>query len=245
MHLTKSDWKALLDDLSTVLGRPVPELHTAEFYAGKGFWRGLDGPKRSTLISAIFDWLEDRKHKIVFSAIHRDEFKKATSARSLPPEVGSMWRFLGLHLILAVQKKHMGESGTKGHTVFVFDSKKWDEAKLTELVRAPPSWTDSYYSRNPKIERLNCVVDVPYFSDSASVPLIQLADFLAFFLRRYIEMKDALVPAKYDGEDLKLDDWGKRISRLSIGSAHMYPKSKRCPCADIFFGIAPKAATAL
>jgi hypothetical protein len=245
MHLTKSDWKDLLTHLSTELGRDVRELHTAEFYPGNGIWRGIDGEMRARLISTIFEWLRERKHRIVYAAVRRSRYEEMVAAGTIPTEVGSLWRFLGLHLILAVQKTHSKLPKKKGHTVFVFDHKKRDEARFIDLVTAPPPWTDTYYKRRASAGALDCVVDVPYFGDSTEVALVQLADFLAFFLRRYIEIKEGLVPARYEGEDAKLDEWGRTLSNLSVGASVMYPRSRRCACAELFFSAAPRAVVEL
>lgn len=43
-----------------------------------------------------------------------------------------------------------------------------------------------------KQKQLDQIVDVPYFGDSREVVLIQVADFAAFFLRRYAEIQEGL-----------------------------------------------------
>jgi len=43
MHVTKTNWKDLLVSLSRVVGKPVEEVHTRDFYAGNDCWRALRG----------------------------------------------------------------------------------------------------------------------------------------------------------------------------------------------------------
>jgi len=190
MHLTKDSWNHLLFILSKLLGRQVKELHTSEFYPGNGIWRGIDGPLRSKIITAILEWLVDRKHDIVYSVIHKERFIQCRKQGQIPGEIGTIWRALGFHLLLALQKAHQRSEGTKGNTIVIFDSEKREELRFTDLVKNPPNWSDSYYSRDKHSKPLNQIIDVPYFADSRDVALIQLADFLSFFIRRYVEIKE-------------------------------------------------------
>src|SRR5260370_426841 len=77
---------------------------------------------------------------------------------------------------------------TKGHTIFIFDNENREEKHFKEFIFRPPAWSDSYYERGKKQPALEHVVDVPYFADSKDVALLQLADFTAYFLRRYAEI---------------------------------------------------------
>lgn len=74
MHVTKDHWCELLDILSAIIDRPVREFHTRHFYGGNGIWRAVDGQERANIISAILDWLCDRRHRIVYSAVNVAEF---------------------------------------------------------------------------------------------------------------------------------------------------------------------------
>jgi hypothetical protein len=116
MHLTKGDWAGLLADLSQIVGRPVTELHTADFYSGNGPWRSIDGPGRARVITAILNWLADRKHHIVYAAVDKASYRQALEAGEIPEDLGSIWRFLGFHLILAIQKCSQREKNNKGNT---------------------------------------------------------------------------------------------------------------------------------
>lgn len=239
MHLTKDHWNNLLAALSKLLGRKVTELHTHEFYPGNGIWRGIDGPMRSDIISTILQWFVDRKHNIVYSTIHKERFNHCRERGEIPGDIETVWRALGFHLLLAIQRAHQIFDGTKGNTIFIFDNEKHEEIVFTDLVKNPPDWSDPYYSRDRRSKPLNQIVDVPYFADSRDVALIQLADFLSFFIRRYIEINEGLTAIRYEGEDEKLEMWMASIMSRSIGSSFIYPKKGRCSCAEIFYSIAP------
>lgn len=245
MASTKDDWDALLANLSRRLGRPINELHTKDFYPGNGPWRGLSGPERSDVIDQVFGWLGHRKHHVVFSAVDRPRFRDSFATEQRLQSIGSDWRLMGLHVALALQKRMQSERAPKGHTVLVFDNREVERRQLTDLLTAPPGWTDTFYSRSPERKRLDQIIDVPYFVDSRFVGLVQLADFVSFFLRKHIELEEGARQPDYAGERQKLAGWTESISARSIGRQYHYPTQLRCPAAQLIYDYAPKSATAL
>ncbi|HVU17947.1 MAG TPA: DUF3800 domain-containing protein [Candidatus Didemnitutus sp.] len=239
MHVTKEEWRELLGSLSRVIGREVTELHTRDFYSGNGIWRELRGTQRAETISSVLDWLVSRRHDVVYAAVNKEHFRRSLESGKIPREVNTPWRFLGLHLLLAVQKVHEKHSKNKGHTIFVFDNEEREKMKLSDLVRNAPSWTDTFYSKGKKQERLDQIVDVPYFADSEAVYLLQLADFLAYFLRRHAEIESRHSGERYDGESDRLSGWIEKIMSRSIGGSAIYPATGRCSCAELFYAHAP------
>jgi len=239
MHLTKAEWGELLKKLSERVGHQIVELHTRDFYSGNGVFRDIDGAARARTISFIFEWLTDRKHHVVYSSVVKDSYYQALKAQEIPDELNTPWRFLGFHLILAMQKRCMRDPRNKGHTIFVFDNEEREKMRFTDIILRPPAWSDAYYSRKARAEQLDQIVDVPYFGDSKEVSLIQLADFAAFFLRRYAEIKEGLVPAKYADEEQRVSEWVAEFASRSIGSACIYPKTQRQYAEDLFYLRAP------
>jgi hypothetical protein len=101
----------------------------------------------------------------------------------------------------------------------------------------PPAWTDTYYDRGAKQERLDQIVDAPYFADSKVVPLLQVADFIAFFVRRHLELETG-DPERYAGEKDKVAGWVKKaLQRSELRAA--YPRKGRCGCCQLFYDYAP------
>lgn len=241
MHVTKEHWIGLLDILSEIVGKPLHELHTRDFYAGSGVWYKMKGSRRSQVITAIFNWLADRKHHLVYSSTVKTEYFSRLKSGIIPKELNTLWRFLGFHLILSMQKKFQREEKNKGNTIFVFDNEERQQVRFTDLIMNPPSWSDTYCNKKRKQNRLDQIVDVPYFGDSKEVALIQVADFFSFFLRSYAEIKEGLVPPKYTDEQVKIESWAKIISEHTIGRSMIYPSKQRCTCANIFFVCAPES----
>ena len=204
MHLTKSDWRDLLTILSQLTDRRIVELHAAEFYSGNGVWRGLDGPERAEITTEVLNWLADRKHRIVYSSVVKESYSKALEAGEVSKELGTLWRFLGFHLTLAIQRYSQAEPRNKGNTFLVFDNQERERIRFNDIVKNPPVWSDAYYALGKKQQPLDQIIDVPAFQDSKEVELLQVADFLAFFLRRYAEIQEGLEPSKYDDEQEKI-----------------------------------------
>ena len=238
MRVTKAEWSELLTMLSNIVGRTLTEIHTCDLYSGRKPWDTLDDNNRIRIINAIFNWFKERNHKIVFSAVDKTkyevEFKKEPNSR----RIGSLWRFMALHICLAIQKYAKTHDRNKGHTVLIFDNKKSDAQAFIELVRNPPDWTDSYYNYKKGQDRLDQIVDVPYFGDSQHVGLIQVADFISFFLRKNIEIEMG-IPPDYTENPLLIRDWAEIASNQSLPTSVIYPKIARCECADLFYRYAP------
>lgn len=235
MHITKAEWSELLERLSKIVGRAIPEIHMRNLYTGGGIWKDINGVARAEVITFIFDWLAERKHHVVYSSVCQETYRKNYALQNIPDELNTIWRFLGFHLILAMQKYCQREQRNKGNTIFIFDNEKREELRFTDLIMRPPRWSDEYYERESKQDALDQVIDVPYFGDSREVALIQVADVAAFFLRRYAEIKEKLIPERYEGEEQRVDGWIKTFISRSIGRQCIYPKFGRNRAEELFF----------
>jgi Protein of unknown function (DUF3800) len=254
MHVTKSEWLRILQELSRELNKPIEEFHTRHFYRGNGIWRGLDSQQRSAMLERILKWLAERNHKIVFSAVEKQKLdaadltRKAEFIRNGKPDY---WKLAALHLFLSIQKLHQQEQRTKGHTVIIFDhGGSGDEA--AGIVLNPPSWSDSFYDYQRLIRKrksevpnpeppLNVLVDVPYFADSRHVGMLHVADLFAYLLRHYAELRAGHTTQKYDCELDKVAGWVSQIAALVVPDSFRWKARSRCECSNFFRGIAPEA----
>jgi hypothetical protein len=240
MRVTKQHWSALLAHLSEIVGRQIHEIHTRDFYSGNSPWRDLDGQQRPAIISAIFDWLRDRKHHIVYTAVDKGRFFNEFDGEPFADDIGTLWRFMGLHVTLALQRHFQGQEKNKGNTVLIFDNEQREQLRFTDLILNAPAWTDTYYGRCKKQEKLNQIIDVPHFVDSRDVGLIQLADFVCFFLRKHIELQAGLVEPAYTDEVERVSAWVRQALGQSIPKANMYLSKGRCEAAELFYRYAPE-----
>ncbi|MEW6674206.1 MAG: DUF3800 domain-containing protein [Thermodesulfobacteriota bacterium] len=240
MRVTKINWQNLLEYLSNIIGRQIQEIHTRDFYSGNSPWRDLDGNQRSAIITAIFNWLQERKHHVVFTAVNKATFLEHFNSEPFYNDIKTLWRFMALHLTLSLQKSFQREKKNKGNTVLVFDNEEKEKVQFTDLVLNPPDWTDSYYNRGKKQEKLDQIIDVPHFVDSKEVGLIQLADFICFFLRKHIELTLGCVKPTYKDEIAKVSAWANQIFGQTIAKSCIYLSKGRCDAAELFCKYAPE-----
>jgi Protein of unknown function (DUF3800) len=233
MHITKREWSELLGVLSNIAGRAISELHTRDFYAGNGMFRDIPGPTRARLISLICEWIADRRHHLVYASVCKEAYRQNYAAQRIPDELNTIWRFMGFHLVLALQRYCQRLEKNKGNTVLIFDNEEREQLRFTDLIMRPPAWSAEYYEKTKKQNPLDQIVDAPFFGDSQDVALIQLADFVAFFFRRYAEIKENLVPARYQEEGERIDGWIATLNQRSIGTS--YKKAGRNRPDDLFF----------
>lgn len=238
MRTTKSEWDILLASFSEKAKKPIDEIHTRDLYRGNNHWRGVDSSIRKLIISQIITWFSRRSHPIVCCALEKAKFESEFAAHEQKTTIKTIWRFLGLHLALSMQKMHQRLDRNKGNTVFVFDREDPEQSHFTDLLLSPPQWTESYYGRGRRQEALDQIVDVPHFADSKHVPLLQVADVIAYFLRLHTELENGSEPS-FEGEKELVAAWAQQLLALSINKSFVYPKRQRCACADTFFSYAP------
>ncbi len=246
MRVTKENWNSLLKALSTIIGQGIDEIHTRDFYSGNSPWRELKGQQRSAIIEVIFSWLQQRRHSIVYTAVDKTLLLQNFANEPYYADIKTLWRFMASHLSLSVQKRYQGAvRGNKrtinhtGHCTLIFDNENREEKRFTDLLLNAPDWTDSYYARQPSQDKFSQIIDVPHFVDSKDVGLIQLADFMCFFLRRHIELNMGYVQPDYKDEIEKVGKWVGMLLEESIPKSNIFLSKGRCECADLFYRYAP------
>lgn len=238
MHVTKGIWFDFLDLISEVAGRRIEEFHARELYGGSGEWHKIDGAERKKIITAVIKWLADRKHHVTWSAIDNNIWNRLKKTESRLQELGNPWRTAAFHIVLTLQKRFQSESKTKGHTVCVFDHKSSEEKDFPKFICRPPDWSGTYYSHDSRKRPLDQIVDVPHFVDSELAVLIQIADLVAYILRRFTELKNGN-SERYKGEDQTIQDWIHSIQERAIPSKDRYLKRGRCETMNLFWNLAP------
>jgi len=240
MRLTKSDWSDLLLELSKLTGKTIKEFHTRDFYRGNGPWRGIDGRTRTNILNAILDWLSARKHKVTFGGIDKEKYFKDCRTNPKLKDLKTLWCNMAFHQMLIVQKSQQGQKNNKGNTLFVFDKEVTEEKNFAEILDSPPDWSDKYYNKKKKDEKLDQIIDVPYFGDSGQVHLLQVADIIAYILRLYLEIKTEKSEEKCEGELKNLEIMVNKIKAISLSTASRFPSKGRDEASDLFFQYAPE-----
>src|SRR5690348_15120320 len=137
---------------------------------------------------------------------------------------------MGFHIALALQCAHQAEERNKGHTVLVFDNEECERMRFTDIICRPQSWSDQYYERAKRPEQLDQIIDVPYFGDSREVGLLQVADFAAFFMRRYAELALPGSAERFAGERDQVESWAELLAERAIDGRHVFPQKKPIGC---------------
>ena len=122
----------------------------------------------------------------------------------------------------------------------IFDNEYTEEKHFTDLLLNAPDWTDSYYNKLANQEKLSQIVDVPHFANSRDVGLIQLADFICYFLRRYIELKMEYIEPEYEDELQKISLWVNACLGQSIPKNNIFLSRGRCNCSNLFYKYTPE-----
>jgi hypothetical protein len=139
MRITKDHWQEFLNTLSRMVGREVTEIHTRDFYSGKSIWQSLDGNLRANIISAVFDWLRDRKHQVVYASVDKERYREQVTSGLIPKEINTVWRYMAFHLMLSMQKANQRVRLNKGNTVFIFDNEHWEQKRFIDLSGVIPT----------------------------------------------------------------------------------------------------------
>jgi len=231
MRVTKQQWSELLQELSKIVGKDIPEIHTRDLYSGNSPWRNLNGQQRSDIISTIFNALEKRKHHIVYTAVNKELFFQEFPKDDRYNDVSTLWRFMALHITLSLQKRYQSESRNKGNTILIFDNEEKEKTRFTDLIINCPDWTDTYYAKKQKQEKLDQIVDVPHFVDS---------HFLCFFLRKHIELQHGYCEPTYEDEKERVANWINIALNRSIPKSNIFLSKGRCNASELFFRFAPK-----
>lgn len=247
MRKTKKHWENLISSLEKITGFEINELHTHKFYPGDGLWKRIDGPDRAKIIEIILEWVNQRKHDIVYTYVDKEKFNNEIGKHAFGDDLKTLWRTMAFHLTLSIQKHLQGaaKSGTrrtkatKRNSVLVFDHQHSEQKYFTDLLLEPPSWSETYYDKVKHQAELCKIIDVPHFVDSTKVGLIQLADFISYFLRKYLEIENGYENESYEGEFEKISKWKKLIDSRCINSSSIYPKKGRCATAEFFYNLAP------
>jgi hypothetical protein len=196
----------LFDDVRTLVtqeGKQSPnELKGSRILYGKDAWKHIDPEKRKQVFSDLSEWLCERKHDIIISAI---DTSKSTSqlatAHQVPEEiVKHLWVAAGLNIAVQLQTKHRGEQSNKGNTFLFIDDNCQKLPELCKLLWTPPDWLKGFYPLKKKEEQLDQIIDTAFAVRSHHCSLVQAADLLAFIVRRHLELLTSVNAPAWDEE---------------------------------------------
>ncbi len=240
LNRTRAEFDRIWESLGAESEFAIRELKAAHLYRGRKRWSKVDGANRRALIGDLCTWLTERKHDIALAAVD----KQLLATRPLDPHLDA-WMTCALHIALQIQRAHQRLAKNKGHTFLVFDENRMGADALAELLFAPPAWTDQYYGRKPRQERLDQVIDTAFYARSHHVGLVQIADLFAYLFRRYAELRDYGDPEAYGGELRTVAGWVEQISERLVALAHRCPKRPTNDVAEWYVNACPTSLRTL
>jgi hypothetical protein len=239
---TQEEFAGIFEHLGSSGTGNLKELKSKDLFAGRGFWREVDGTVRRNIVTNLCGWLCSRKHDLALAAIDVDAFETNPSPAD---ELADIWQAAACHIALQLQRAHQGKSGSKGRTVLIFDDNKRGLAGIADLVHSPPAWTDSYYERGKRKPALDKLIDTPFAVQSHHVGLVQVADIFAGVFRRYAELTEYGGTEKYAGEVGHVQEWVDVLKPRLVGKAHRWPAKSNSACGQWYRALAPDTLLAL
>ena len=244
LNRTRQEFFDAFDVVRDLFQERLRELKGSKIFFGRDRWRKIDPEIRKQIVEYFCNWIERRKHKLALAAIDRSEMEKHTEVDS-PVERKDEWLAAGLHIALQIQRFNQGVRKNKGHTFLFFDDNKAKADKLSDLLWAPPQWTDDYYGKKKNQERMNQIIDTTFSIRSHHAGLIQVADIFAFIVRRYVEIKDFGKEEEWSGEESPLDGYIHTISGCLLPRSHRWPARTESTAAEWYNALAPASLKAL
>ncbi|MBT4209976.1 MAG: DUF3800 domain-containing protein [Candidatus Komeilibacteria bacterium] len=233
MSKTKKDWLHFIKWLNKE-GVRTSEMHTSQFFAGKGCWYTLKGDKRKKITEGVIHWINKRAHEFCVVAADKKIFTAKKDEKISVYK--NIWFFLSTHLIFAFSKRYQGENGTKGDFIGIFDE-GCVGSEFSDFILSDDA--NTLFKEYTGVKK--CLIklsDAPLSANSKHSSLIQIADFIVFFVRRKIELEYNM-KEEYLGEKKDIDIFYKGLLKNKMQQRFIYKKAGRSNIEDIFYSTAP------
>jgi hypothetical protein len=237
LNRTRVEFAGIFDKIQGLFEENLQELKGAKLIFGRDRWRRIDSETRKIIVEELCNWLTKRKHHVLVSGIERSKFQEAP--QPVPGACRDIWLAAGLHIALQIQKANKKAKNNKGQTFLIFDENKAKADHIAELLWKPPEWTDDYYDREPKQERLDQLIDSAFAVRSHHAGLVQVADVYALIIRRYIEFRDFSAPEEWAGERHLIEHYVGILESRLFPVSNRYPQNSRSEAAKWYNSIAP------
>jgi len=223
----------------TKLDIQVRELKAAEAYRGRKAWGAVSAEVRKEVFKRVLEFARERSCKYFIAPIDSQKFfARKNQGCSIAQRLAFPYEAGAMNVVLGVQRHQQGAKNNKGMTFMVFDEQQGHDTNLKGLLLRPDKleWTDAYTgyvvskrAKNPT-PRLDQIFDIPYFSPSHGSIVIQLADWAAFVVNRYLQMTAYRMPESYDGELDVITEWYEIVGASKVNHTAMEPPGKAEIC---------------
>jgi hypothetical protein len=210
----------------------VKELKASNVYHGRKQWVTVAYQERYEIIKSILLWAKSRKCKFIVCPIDTKKFFDLVhSGNALANKFTYPYEAGAINVILGLERHQNSKRGNKGKTLVIFDEQRDHDDNLVRILQSDLSFTDSYtgYKLKPRSKnnppRLGQIIDIPYFSPSHLSVIIQLADWAAFIVNRYLLL--TVYDFKGFEDELSIiEPWYEIIQGCCISHTCIDPSSK-------------------
>lgn len=211
----------------------VSELKASQAYRGQKAWSGVSDEQRMKLFEEILNWAAERSCKYFVAPIDsRLFFERKAADCAIANRLKAPYIAGAMNIILAIEREKSGTANNKGMTWVVFDEQKALDEDLKRLLLGDLAWTDPYTgyefstrkTYNPP--RLGQIFDIPYFSPSHGSVMIQVADWVAFVVNKYLLLTVYGHPEKFEGELEQITRWYGIVGKCLVKHTAIEPPGK-------------------
>ena len=176
------------------------DFKTRKFHRGAGGWSVIPGKERKQFIENIVDLVCECGKIYTFALSFEKLNTTLGSGVELPEGIHGYWIPSALFILSHIQREHCDDKKNKGNCVIVVDDNKGEHANMAELIYQTHPWLDeiafkaSFLSKNRRPKnwerrRFDQIVNTPFAIKSQHASIIQVADLIAFVLRRDLELR--------------------------------------------------------
>jgi hypothetical protein len=176
--LSEVDWSVISRNFNQTISKyfpkgKLPEIHTKDLFAGKPPYEEID---HKALVKDLIGFLQAAHVTLFGIVIHKDKFLLARLGRPTDVVVRSLEE--------VVQRFHIFLQNKKQYGIIVSDA---SAEGFDTRIRT----TYEYFRRQgTRFVKLTRIVDTIFFTPSETAIGIQLADFVAYAIKRHIADKD-------------------------------------------------------
>lgn len=238
LNRTADAFSKLFEAIQAHSPEQLKEIKASKLLMGRDRWRQVAPEVRKQICESLCQWITERKHTLILTAIDRVKFTAAKNAAPVELQKG-YWLAGMAHLALQLQKLHQGQPNNKGRTVLLIDDNKQFADNLAEMLWTLPVWTDSFYEKRRKQEQLDQIIDSAFAVKSHHAGLIQIADLFALVFRRYAEIHDYGLAEEWEGELAYVESLVRSLTGRLASASSRWPRRPKCPCTQWYNGLAP------
>lgn len=115
LNRTRVEFSEIFAEIQSLFPENLRELKGSKIIFGRDRWRKVDPDIRRQIAEFFCQWISEKKHKLVISAIDREKLRNVAEDGDAA-ERRDEWLAAGLHIALQIQRFSQNSKKNKGHT---------------------------------------------------------------------------------------------------------------------------------